>query len=121
LHPGLHPDRPSPTAEQALGGAVGDAVHLALGTLGRLAGDETVIAGVAGLVDIEEGDDVALLHGVAPDVHHAACSCLDDADRDVPGDDWELDAELSVMKVNVGTADLGVKRSEEGGAGCEDG
>ena len=61
LHARLHPDRFGPSAEQAVVRAVADAVDLARRTLRRLTRDETVVAVVAGLVDVEKGDDVAFL------------------------------------------------------------
>src|SRR6185437_851391 len=119
LHARFHPDRLRPTAEQSLRRAVGDAVDLALGAFRRLSRDEAVVAGVAGLVDVEKGDDVAFLHGVAPDVEHSAGRLLDDADRDVARDDRKGNAETPVMEVYVGSADLRVERAEKRGTWCE--
>jgi len=84
-----------------------------------LARDETVIAVVAGLVDVEEGDDVAFLYGVALDVSDPAPRRFDDADGHVAGDNREWDVETTVVEVDVGAANLGVERSEKRGAGFE--
>src|SRR6185503_13033893 len=108
LHAGLHPDRLGPTAEQTVVRAVGDLVHFAMRAPRRLARDETVVAVVAGLMDVEEGDDIAFLDRAAIDVSELPARLFDDANRDVPRDDRKWDVELSVVKMDVRPAHLGV-------------
>ena len=113
LHAGLHPDRFGPSAEQSVVRAVGDAVHLARRTARRLPRDETVIAVVAGLVHVEEGDDVAFANGVAVDVAQLAARRFDDADGHVAGDDRIGNIQLAVMQMHVGAAHFGVQRAQK--------
>ena len=83
LHARLHPDRLSPSAEQPVVRAVGDAVDLPRRAARRLPRDEAVVAVVAGLVDVEEGDDVAFLDRSRRSMSRIVPPRLDDADRDV--------------------------------------
>src|SRR5439155_8934787 len=68
LHARLHPDRLGPSAEETVARAVTDAVDFARGTARGLPRDETLVAVVAGFIDVEEGDDVAFFDAIALDV-----------------------------------------------------
>src|SRR4029079_4623385 len=119
LHAGLHPDRFGPAAEQSFVGAIADTVDASFRATSRLAGDETVVAVVTGLVDVEEGDDVAFLDRRALDVGELASRRFNDADGDVAGDDREWDVEAAVVEVDVGSADLRIERPEQRCPGFE--
>src|SRR6185503_310565 len=109
----------SPAAEQSFVGAIADTVDASFRATSRLAGDETVVAVVTGLVDVEEGDDVAFLDRRALDVGELASRCFNDADGDVAGDDREWDVEAAVVEVDVGSADLRIERPEQRCPGFE--
>ena len=117
---GLEIDFLGPTAGEPVGEAVGDAVDLAMRAAGGGACDEAVVAGVAGLVDVEEGDAVSLGEGPAVDVVESAADFLESADADVTWDEWVAYAlESSLLEVDVCAADLAELDGEEGGAGFE--
>ena len=93
FHAGLHPNRLSPATEQSFVGAIADTVDASFGATSRLASDETVVTVVAGLVDVEEGDDVSFLYSVALDVRQLPARRFDDADGDVTRNDRKRDVE----------------------------
>src|SRR5262249_50055423 len=121
LDAGLEPDRLRPTAEETVLGAVGDAVDLSGRTARWLAGDETLIAVVACLVDVEEGDDVAFFDLLAVNVLDAPTGGFHDADRHVAGDDGIGNAQTPMVQMDVSPANFGVQRAEDRRTGFEEG
>ena len=75
--------------------------------------DETVVAMAAGLVDVENGDNVAVTDALALAVAELATRCRHCADRHVSRDDRIGDVELAVVEMDVGAADLRIHGMEE--------
>ncbi len=122
LHARLHPDLLGPAAERPVVGAVGDAVDLARGAARGLLGDEALVAGAAGLVDVEERDEVAFAEGATLHVDDRPAHRLDAADRDMPRHERVGHAaEPPVLQVHVGAAHLAVDRAQQRGAWLEGG
>ncbi len=122
LHARLDPDLFGPSAQRPVVGAVGDAVDLARGAPGALPRDEALVAGAAGLVDVEEGDQVALAKGDALDVGDRSTKLFDAAHRDVSGHQRVGHAaQPPVMEVHVGAAHLAVQRAQQRRARLEHG
>ena len=71
-------------------------------------------------VNVEEHDAIAFANRGAIHAANGAAQLVGDADRDVAGNDWIRHAgEPAVPQVDVGAADLRVKRAQKRGSGFE--
>lgn len=92
-----------------------------MGTAGAGPGHQTVPAVVAGLVDIEEGHDVAERQRPAEGVGDLPVHRHQPPDIDMPGDQGiGYPAELTMLQMHIRAADLGIQRLQQRRARFED-
>src|SRR4051812_40642225 len=71
------------------------------------------------LMDVEKGHDVSFPDLSAIDVADRAARLGHSSYRDVTRDDGKRDVELSMMEMNIGSADLRVHRGQQRRSGLE--